>query len=227
MRITLFLGCQSSLRIKLLKGWGFGMASKRELRLKAKRSRTWKKRIAVIASIVIVVAGLVVVVKLGAPNSPANQSPTTILNKVLLETSMGNITIQLYTDMNITADNFRNLVGNRSYDGSTFHRVAHNFVIQGGIVSGAHTIKDELPNKHSNVIWSVAMAKTSEANSATSQFFINLKDNSGALDSNYSVFGIVVEGTDVVAAIGNVETNPADDGAPLTPVTIISARLVE
>jgi peptidylprolyl isomerase len=140
---------------------------------------------------------------------------------------MGNITIQLYEDMPITANNFRNLVGNGSYDGTIFHRVARNFVIQGGAVSGASTIKDELPNKHSNVIWTVAMAKTSQANSATSQFFINLKDNSGSLDSNYSVFGVVIEGTDVVAAIGNVETDPVDDGAPLTTVTIISARLVE
>ena len=91
---------------------------------------------------------------------------------------------------------------------------------------GAATIQDELPNKHSNIQWTVAMAKTSLPNSATSQFFINLKDNSATLDSNYSVFGIVVEGREVVEAIGNVETVPADDGEPVTPITIISARFV-
>jgi peptidylprolyl isomerase len=200
------------------------LASKRDLRLKAKKSRTLKKRVAVIASIVVVVAALVVVVRMGVPN-PA-PSPSVNQNKVLLVTSMGNITIQLYEDMPITAGNFRNLVGNGSYDGTTFHRVARNFVIQGGNVPSAATIRDELPNKHSNVVWSVAMAKTSQPDSATSQFFISLKDNSLALDPNYSVFGIVVDGTDVVAAIGNVETEPVDDGTPLTPITIISARLV-
>jgi peptidylprolyl isomerase len=203
------------------------MAGKRELRLKAKRSRALKKWVAVIASVVIVVAALVVVVKFGAPSSPANEESNTVLSKVLLVTSMGNITIQLYEDMPTTTNNFRNLVGNGSYDGTTFHRVARNFVIQGGAVAGAANISDELPNKHSNVIYTVAMAKTTQKNSATSQFFVNLKDNSGALDSNYSVFGIVVNGTDVVQAIGSVETDPVDDGAPLTTITIISARLVE
>ncbi|MBX5326409.1 peptidylprolyl isomerase [Candidatus Bathyarchaeota archaeon A05DMB-4] len=147
--------------------------------------------------------------------------------RVILITSMGNITIELYDDMPITSGNFKNLVLNGVYDGTIFHRVVHNFVIQGGDASAkginVPTIPDELPNKHSNVRGSVAMAKTSAPNSATSQFYINLKDNLH-LDSNYSVFGIVVEGMDIVDAIGNVETDANDK--PLEDVTLIAADLV-
>jgi cyclophilin family peptidyl-prolyl cis-trans isomerase len=72
-------------------------------------------------------------------------------------------------------------------------------------------IPDELPNKHSNVRGSVAMAKTSSPNSATSQFFINLNDtNAATLNSNYSVFGKVIAGMDVVDAIGQVSKNPTN-----------------
>ena len=82
-------------------------------------------------------------------------------------------------------------------------------MIQGGDATSkgitVQNITDELPNKHSNVRGSVAMAKTSAANSATSQFFINLNDtNAASLDSNYSVFGNVIAGMDVVDAISHV-----------------------
>ncbi|MEM2103024.1 MAG: peptidylprolyl isomerase [Candidatus Bathyarchaeia archaeon] len=147
--------------------------------------------------------------------------------RVILITSMGNITIELYDDMPVTSGNFKNLVLNGVYDGTIFHRVVHNFVIQGGDASAkginVPTIPDELPNKHSNVRGSVAMAKTSAPNSATSQFYINLKDNLH-LDSNYSVFGFVVEGMDVVDAIGSVETDANDK--PLEDVTLIAADIV-
>jgi len=162
-------------------------------------------------------------------------------NEVLLVTSMGNITIQLYDDMPITTGNFRNLVKTGAYDGTTFNRVAQDFVIQGGDVStkgiNVLPIKDELPNKHSNVRGAVAMAKTSQPNSeasqpnsATSQFFIDLNDtNAAELDSSYSVFGRVIAGMNVVDAISSVPINPvygANDGTPITPVTIISAQFI-
>jgi peptidyl-prolyl cis-trans isomerase A (cyclophilin A) len=109
-----------------------------------------------------------------------------------------------------------------------YFRVVHDFVIQGGDASSkginVPTIDDELPNKHSNVRGSVAMAKTSEPNSATSQFYINLKDNSENLDSNYSVFGRVIEGMDVVDAIGSVETSGEK---PLLDVILIEAQLMD
>jgi cyclophilin family peptidyl-prolyl cis-trans isomerase len=159
-----------------------------------------------------------------------------VVSKVLLETSMGNIVIQLYGDMPITTANFINLVGTGVYNETIFHRVAYNFVIQGGDATSkgitVPTIIDELPNKHSNVRGSVAMAKTSAANSANSQFFINLNDtNAATLDSNYSVFGNVIAGMDVVDRIGKVPINPTDtsnpnDGKPVTDVTLIVAKFI-
>jgi len=147
--------------------------------------------------------------------------------RVLLDTSMGSITVELYEDMPVTSTNFRNLTEHGTYDGTIFHRVVHNFVIQGGDASAkgitVPTIPDELPNKHSNVRGSVAMAKTSQPNSATSQFYINLIDST-RLDSNYSVFGKVVAGIDVVDKIGSVSTGANDK--PLLDVTIIKAELI-
>jgi peptidylprolyl isomerase len=152
-------------------------------------------------------------------------------NKVLLMTSMGNITIRLYDDMPITTGNFKNLVRTKVYDGTIFHRVVPGFVIQGGDATPkgitVPTIPDELPNKHSNVRGSLAMAKTSSPNSATSQFFINLNDaNAASLDSNYSVFGTVIAGMDVVDAISQVPINPPNDGKPLQNVTLIIAQFI-
>lgn len=147
--------------------------------------------------------------------------------RVLLVTSMGDITIELFDDMPITSGNFKDLADNGVFDGTIFHRVVHDFVVQGGDASekgiNVPTIPDELPNKHSNIRGSVAMAKTSAPNSATSQFYINLKDNLN-LDSNYSVFGKVVSGMDIVDAIGNVSTDASD--RPLQNVTLIRAELI-
>jgi peptidylprolyl isomerase len=143
---------------------------------------------------------------------------------------MGDITIQLYTDMPITTGNFKDLVKRGIYDGTIFHRVVKDFVVQGGDASSkgitVPAIQDELPNKHSNIRGSVAMAKTSEPNSATDQFYINLKDNSESLDSNYSVFGRVIAGMSVVDAIGRVPTDGDPNNKPLQDVTITKAEFV-
>jgi peptidylprolyl isomerase len=170
-------------------------------------------------------------------NKPS--TPETAATRVLLETSMGNITIELFNDMPITTGNFVNLTEYGIYDNTTFHRVVSNFVIQGGDPTGTGhgdpsipTIRDELPNKHSNVIGAVAMAKTSSStggvvpNSASSQFFINLVDNSATLDSDYPVFGKVVAGMEAVAAIGTVQVDTSND-RPLDPVTLIKAIVLE
>jgi len=150
---------------------------------------------------------------------------------VTLNTTMGIIVIGLYDDMPITSGNFENLTAHGIYDGTQFTRVAYGFVIQGGDTSSkgivVPPIKDELPNKHSNIVGSVAMAKTSQPNSATSQFFINLANNT-FLDSDYSVFGQVIQGMDVVNSIGNVPIVPVNsetDGTPVTPITILKATL--
>jgi peptidylprolyl isomerase len=162
------------------------------------------------------------------PNGNETSSTT-----IKLTTSMGNIVIKLYDDMNITSPNFRNLTQLGVYDGTIFHRVVANFVIQGGDATGkgitVPTILDELPNKHSNIRGSVAMAKKSEANSATSQFYINLKNNTD-LDSNYSVFGRVIEGMSVVDAIGSVPTDTNPDSQtyqrPLQTITLTKAEVI-
>jgi peptidylprolyl isomerase len=156
-------------------------------------------------------------------------------DKVLLETNMGNITILLFDDMPITTGNFKNLVRTGVYDGTNFSRIVPGFVIQGGDATPkgitVPPIQDELPNKHSNLRGYVAMAKTWQPNSATDQFYTNLNDsNAASLDSNYSVFGMVISGMNVVDAISNLvpsSANPAYyDGPPLTPVTIITAQFV-
>lgn len=150
-------------------------------------------------------------------------------NIVLLKTTMGDIKIELYNDMPITTANFKNLTEQGVYDGTIFHRVIDGFMIQGGDASVKEitvpTIPDELPNKHSNDRGWVAMAKTNEPNSATSQFYINLENNSEDLDSNYSVFGKVIDGMNVVDTIGKVQTDAND--RPLQDVKIIKAELIK
>jgi len=147
---------------------------------------------------------------------------------VVLVTTMGNITIELFGDMPITAGNFKNLTQCGIYDGTIFHRVVLGFVIQGGDVTPkgitVPSIQDELPNKHSNLRGSVAMAKTSDPNSATSQFYINLINNT-SLDTWYSVFGRVIAGMDIVDAISNVQVDEND--RPLEDVWLIRAILVK
>ncbi len=164
--------------------------------------------------------------------TPAPISPT----KVLLETSAGNITIDLRTDKPITSGNFINLVQQGKYDGSTFHRTVSSFMIQGGKVSGTvAAIQDEIGSNNRNTNYTIAMAKTSQPNSATSEFFINIEDNglkyAPNFDSTYTVFGTVTEGKDVVDAIANAPAteNPYISGeisVPVNPVTITRATIV-
>jgi peptidylprolyl isomerase len=193
-----------------------------------RRKKSHHLRNAIIAIIVLMVIISAVVVAYQMNGSkPADQSS----NTVLLVTSMGNITIRLYDDMPITTGNFKNLTEIGAYDGTIFHRIAPGFVIQGGDVTSkgitVPPIQDELPNKHSNLRGSVAMAKTSQANSATSEFFIDLNDaNAAILDSNYSVFGRVISGMNVVDTISHVPIYPAKDGKPLTDVPLISAEFI-
>lgn len=153
-------------------------------------------------------------------------------NRVLIRTSMGNITIELFDDTPITTSNFKNITRMGFYDNTIFHRVVADFVVQGGDPTGTgngdpriSAIPDELPNRHSNIRGSVAMAKTKEPNSATSQFYVNLKDNSNTLDANYTVFGRVIVGMDVVDNIGNVPTDTTTQ-KPTVEVRLIKAELV-
>jgi peptidylprolyl isomerase len=152
--------------------------------------------------------------------------------KVLLQTSMGDITIELRDDRPITTSNFKNLVQQGVYDGTIFHRVIADFMIQGGQntdVSVA-TIPDEIGNDNHNYRGTIAMAKTSQPNSATSQFFINVVNNNEIVyndgtkfDETYTVFGTVISGMDVADAISNV---PLNGEQPVTDVVLIKAEII-
>ena len=148
--------------------------------------------------------------------------------KVLLETSMGNITIQLYSDMPITTGNFLSLVEKGFYDGVIFHRVIDGFMIQGGDPEGTgyggpgYTIKDEFTPNSKNDRGTISMAN-SGPNTGGSQFFINLVDNNINLDGKHPAFGRVIEGMDVVDSIGKVKTS---NERPLEDVVIVRASVI-
>ena len=163
---------------------------------------------------------------LAATNAPAAAQGNS--TKVLLETSMGDITLQLYDDMPLTAGNFRKLVETGFYDGTVFHRVIGGFMIQGGDPTGTgrggpgYAIKDEFTSHNRNYRGTIAMANAGP-NTGGSQFFINLVDNN-YLDAAHPVFGDVIEGMDVVDAIGKVKTNSAD--RPLKEVKMLCAKII-
>ena len=148
--------------------------------------------------------------------------------RVLLKTSMGDITIQLYDNMPQTAGNFRDLVEKGFYNGVIFHRVIDGFMIQGGDPTGTgaggpgYTIDDEFAESNRNFRGTISMAN-SGPNTGGSQFFINLVDNN-YLDSAHPVFGKVIEGMDVVDAIGRAPTDSRD--RPINEVKIIEAKIV-
>ncbi|MBN1358328.1 peptidylprolyl isomerase [Candidatus Bathyarchaeota archaeon] len=152
---------------------------------------------------------------------------------VLLQTSLGNITIQLRDDKPITTGNFKNLIEQGFYDGTIFHRVIADFVVQGGQNTDVtvDTIADEIGSDNHNYRGTVAMAKTSQPNSATSQFFINVANNNEIVysdgtefDETYTVFGTVTSGMDVVDAISSAETD--SDCLPLTDIVLIKAEII-
>lgn len=156
---------------------------------------------------------------------------------VLMETSMGNIKLELNRDSApVTVDNFLAYVNEGFYDGTVFHRVIQNFMIQGGGFSTdmkqkstKPAIKNEADNGLANDVGTIVMARTSDVNSATSQFFINVGKNDflnhGGRDFGYAVFGKTVEGMDVVNKIAAVKTGPGD--VPVEQVVIKSVRVVE
>ncbi|MHC4616122.1 MAG: peptidylprolyl isomerase [Planctomycetota bacterium] len=160
---------------------------------------------------------------------------------VKLETSKGDIIIELDEEAApATVENFLRYVEEGFYEGTIFHRVIRNFMIQGGgftanmVQKQTHPpIVNEASNGLKNLRGTIAMARTPNPNSATSQFFINHKDNK-SLDyvanrnHGYAVFGKVVEGMDVVDAIAAVKTTKKGRYAdvPIEAVVIKSAKVV-
>lgn len=161
---------------------------------------------------------------------PAAADPYANATHVLLKTSMGDITLALRNDMPITTRNFVNLVNQGAYNGSTFHRVIKDFMIQGGQLANgsvAPNIQDEFTTTNHNYNGTISMANTGQPNSGSSQFFINTADNNNrysTFDTTYVSFGKVISGMDVAMAISNVATNSND--APLQTVNIIGASVV-
>ena len=157
---------------------------------------------------------------------------------VVLDTSLGAITLELYPDKApITVENFLKYVDEGFYDNLIFHRVMPGFMIQGGGMSdqmveksqGKHQpIKNESSNGLSNDRGTVAMARTANPNSATCQFFINHVDNPNlnTYGGGYTVFGKVIDGIDVVDKIAKVPTTTRGphENVPLKPVYIKSAK---
>jgi cyclophilin family peptidyl-prolyl cis-trans isomerase len=163
---------------------------------------------------------------------------------VRFETSLGNFTIELFEkEAPLSTENFLRYVDDKHFDGTIFHRVIPGFMIQGGGMEPGmgqkdtrEPIKNEAKNGLKNLRGTLSMARTNEINSATSQFFVNLKDND-FLDHKpgnnstygYAVFGKVTEGMDVVDKIAKVKTGSrrGHQDVPLEDVVVTAAVRTE
>jgi peptidyl-prolyl cis-trans isomerase A (cyclophilin A) len=160
---------------------------------------------------------------------------------IKFETSHGNFTVELFPkEAPLSAENFRKYIADEYFDGTIFHRIIPGFMIQGGGLTADFgnketraAIKNEAKNGLKNKRGTLSMARTSDINSATSQFFINLADNefldNGPRDYGYAVFGQVTEGMDTIDKIAAVKTGRRKgyQDAPLEDVLIVSVREVE
>jgi len=159
---------------------------------------------------------------------------------VVLKTSMGEIDIQLDPkNAPISTENFLSYVKDKFYDGTIFHRIIPGFVVQGGGFTADMTekatkppIKNEASNGLHNLRGTISMARTNDPDSATSQFFLNLVNNSDKLDpsaapAGYAVFGKIIKGLDVLDKMAQVPTHSvgAYDDVPAKPVVLISATV--
>ncbi len=178
------------------------------------------------AFIILGLTGLAAVLHGSGASAQNNQT-------VVMETSMGAITIELFPEQSpISVENFLAYVDEEHYDNTIFHRVIETFMIQGGAFSpdmqrkpGRDEIKNEAANGLTNDKYTLAMARTSEVDSSTDQFFINTADNAFlnhmVRDFGYAVFGRVTGGTDVVDRIAET---PVTNTIPDEPVVIQSVR---
>jgi peptidyl-prolyl cis-trans isomerase B (cyclophilin B) len=160
---------------------------------------------------------------------------------VIIKTTKGDMTVELYKDKApVTVENFLSYVDSQFYDGTIFHRVIKDFMIQGGGLTPDfieketnNPIKNEADNGLKNDKYTIAMARTMDPHSATCQFFINHTDNDFLNHTaktedgwGYCVFGKVIGGTDVVEAIANTKTMTAHGmrDVPSETIEIISIR---
>jgi cyclophilin family peptidyl-prolyl cis-trans isomerase len=187
---------------------------------------------------VLFASTVLAVAQAGAP--AAQPAPAAAGPVVVLETSLGAITIQLKPDKApVTVENFVAYVNAKHYDGTIFHRVIPEFMIQGGGMDKEMTeksarapIRNEAKNGLRNLRGTIAMARTAAPDSAKAQFFINVKNNAsldyGIGGAGYAVFGEVTSGMDVVDRIVAVRTGNKGpyQNVPIEPVVIQSARVV-
>ena len=159
---------------------------------------------------------------------------------VIIHTSLGDITLELQADKApVSVENFLSYARDGYYEGTVFHRVISHFMIQGGGMTPdltpkptAEPIINEASNGLSNARGTIAMARTNDPNSATSQFFINVQDNPnldhGPTSAGYAVFGFVTGGMEVVDEIRFVDTTsfPPYHDVPVEPVVIESVEVV-
>jgi cyclophilin family peptidyl-prolyl cis-trans isomerase len=177
------------------------------------------------------------------PAAETSPAPTSTNPRVEMRTSLGTMKIELYPDKAPkTVENFLQYAREGFYDGTVFHRVISGFMIQGGgftpDMSEKETrapIENEASNGLKNVRGSLAMARTGDPHSASSQFFINTVDNpfldftaETVQGYGYAVFGQVVEGLETLDAIKKVSTGSRDgyDDVPMSPVVIESVRVL-
>jgi len=174
---------------------------------------------------------------------PPEMIPDNLFPIIELETSMGNIEVELNRmRAPITANNFLRYVLEGEYDGTIFHRVMPGFVVQGGGYTKDieektlhENILNESGNGLQNTIGSIAMARYDDPHSATRQFYFNMENNSsldpGSRSWGYTVFGSVVSGMEVLEAIAAVETGYSEDldaeDVPVVPVLLIRASVQE
>ncbi len=189
--------------------------------------------------ILIILAGAILCAGIAGAAEPAAKNPL-----VLMQTSMGNIKLELFTaEAPLTVKNFLDYVASGFYNGTVYHRVIPDFMIQGGGFTpnlkqkpAGAPVKNEADNGLKNLRGTIAMARTMVIDSAMAQFFINVKDN-GFLDHSdktvkgygYAVFGKVIEGMDVVDKIAAVRTSALRGfpNFPTTPIVIESVKVVE
>ena len=194
------------------------------------------------------IATLLILVTSCAENNnvaEVEQQKEKVMTEVIIKTSLGDINLELNNEKApITVENFISIAESGYYEGTIFHRVINGFMIQGGGLtadmsnksSGTNPIQNEANNGLSNDRGTIAMARTMDPHSATSQFFINHKDN-GFLNHTgetsqgwgYAVFGVVTDGMDVVDQIAEVATGSsgAYQDVPQEVITIESVVISE
>jgi len=189
-----------------------------------------KSLITLVIILILIISGFIVMTKMKKQES----------TQVLIKTTEGNITIELYSDKApITVENFLRYVDAKSYDGVIFHRVIKDFMIQtggfkedGSQITTFSQIKLESNNGLKNERGTLAMARTPLPNSATSQFFINVGNNDflnyGVRDEGYAVFAKVIIGMEVIDKIQAMQTTTKFGMSdwPVTDVKIISVERV-